>query len=258
MAPSPSSGLLKAFLSISRLRSCAVKPILPRYREPLLGPKIPSQWQCMLHRNLSAGRNGGEEEGGGKKHFKDSSGDEEVRLFGEGGIFGKPGSSRDGHDADDLDEQQDDTASNWASAQEQRFEYLEDDYEERSWSETGGDQAQVKTNEFIPGYVAEGGEGWTVGLSAEGSSGDFAVDGLTAEKLPQAGDASYEEWATPTETGPSYIGRWGPDGRLLKAQPGTIEGLDLYPSMGGKFFWDIVMRAQWSSKDCFEKAKLLG
>lgn len=239
-----------------------MKPVLPRLHEPLLGPKISSPWECMLHRSFCAGRNGGDDEEGGRNLFKDGAGsfadsgrgsaNEEVRLFGEGGLFGKTASSEEGRQADDWEEQEDDQ---WAPAQEQRFEYIEEEYEGKSWSETGGAQAEPRIEEFTPGYAADGGEGWTVGVPAEGLSGEVTVDGLSAKVSPQAGDASYEDWETPPESGPSYIGIWGPDGRLLKAQPETREGPDIYPSMEGAStsqdaaFGDLIREKGYTDDD---------
>lgn len=245
MAPSPSPGLIRAFLSISRLRSCASKSSLLRLQEPPPGLRLSSPWQCMLQRSFSAGRNGGEDEGGdlfGRKLFQNGAGsesrfghggpqngrgdDEEPRLFGEGGLFGKSASAEDRPPTDDWDEQDDDASSFIPKQQDfEGFEYVEGEYEGQAWRETtAAAQAQPTVEEYIPGYPMQSEEAWSAAVSEEGLPAEHSAD--------VAGDGQYE-WMSTEQRGPSYIGKWGPDGRLLKFQPEPTQEFDPYPPVEG-------------------------
>lgn len=240
MAPSPSPGLIRAFLSISRLRSCASKSYLLRLQEP----RASSPWQCMLQRSFSAGRNGGEDEGGdpfGRKLFQNGVGSEsryghgargspqngrgddaDFRLFGEGGLFGKS-ASEDRPPTDDWDEQEDDFVPKQQGFE--GFEYMEGEYEGQTLTETTvATQAQPTVEEYIPGYPMESEERWSAAVSEETFPAEGSAD--------VGGDGQYE-WTSPEERGPSYIGKWGPDGRLVKFQPEPTQAFDPYPPIEG-------------------------
>ena len=147
----------------------------------------------------------------------------EPRLFGEGGLFGK--SISEDQSTKDWDEQEDDQPPPaWSSFSPDKPDY-EEIYEDQEWA-PGGERmsAQPTVEDYIPGQELETEEGWSAVVTEKGFSAEVST--TVNEK-----DIKYD-WMPQEDMAPSYIGRWGPDGRLLKGKPQLPLDEDIYPVAG--------------------------
>lgn len=226
----------------------------------------------MLRSSFSAGRDGSDGEGGdpfGKNSFQGSVGSdsrfghgggngkgrsqngdddrEEPHLFGEGGLFGK--SASEGRTMDDWDELEgEEPPPQWTPEQQEQqgYDYTEGAYEGKPWS-SGGETvfAQPTVEDYIPGQPLQSEEGWSTVVSEKG---------FTAEGPTEYGGEAQSDWMPREDTGPSYVGKWGPDGRLIKVQAQLSQDVDTYPPVADDTtpdaaFGDLIRKSGYTDND---------
>jgi hypothetical protein len=172
-------------------------------------------------RHFSSKYSGGS--GNGKGNSRNGDDDiGEPRLFGEGGLFGKR--ILEDEPTKDWDEEGDEPPPSWSSFSPEKPDY-EEMLEGQEWSPDGEAVfGQPTVEDYVPGQTSETEEGWTTVVSEKGF-------GAEASSSMTDADVKYD-WMPQEEIAPSFIGRWGPDGRLLKEKPQLPLGEDLYPVPG--------------------------